>query len=269
MVVTANETDEPEDLSGILRHVAAGKYPKTRAEMANNRKTREFLEIGLDILREDHLDHCGPVPEQASNQPLFQSLSRPRILQRAVKNHLTEGEYTYRWEHKNGYTEDLIAYIFRINPQMKHIDNMATEAEVLSKGISFTDLVEAVAESEWSAIIQDPLSQLQAIISSALPSHPRVREYFTATYEKLLPRWADIYEQISTSYGITLQPGVQWHDLAILFNTVIEGAAFRAHVEGVQPCLSTGKGVLVSAIFAMLPSLLVSPSGAWNDLHST
>jgi hypothetical protein len=60
MPVTANKIGEPEDLSQVLRHVAAGKYPKTRAEMANNRKTREFLEIGLEILREDHLDHPGP-----------------------------------------------------------------------------------------------------------------------------------------------------------------------------------------------------------------
>ena len=81
-----------------------------------------------------------------------------------------------------------------------------------------------------------------------------------------MPLWAEIYEDIAGSYDVRLRSGFTWLDLAVLFNTVIEGSTFRAHVEGSQPRLSTGDGVLSGAIFSMIPSLLVPPDGSWDRL---
>jgi hypothetical protein len=82
-----------------------------------------------------------------------------------------------------------------------------------------------------------------------------LREFSRAQYESLLPRWAELYEETATVYGLNLAAGYTWGDMALLFNAVNEGVTLRTRLEGV-PQLSNGEGVLTSAIFAMLPTLL-------------
>src|ERR1700754_4795801 len=49
-----------DNLSAVLANVAADARTSTRERIANSPETREFLEIGLLLLRDDLLDHRGP-----------------------------------------------------------------------------------------------------------------------------------------------------------------------------------------------------------------
>ena len=260
----AASPDPDDDLAPTLRYIGMNMLAKTRAKLANSTETREFLEIGLALLKADLLEHTGPDIEQGDHSRLFESLSRDRIMALAEERDTEQTRlpgvnmFRHRWPRKDFYTEDLIAYLFRAGPQERHFEEMAQAGRALMKEVSFGQLVRLLAEAETEAITADPLSSLQAILQVALPKHPRVQEFSRAMYEYLLPRWARLYEEVGSSYGLRLAVGYTWDDMALLFNTVVEGAVLRARAEGGTPRLSNGEGILAGAIFAMVPALLAN-----------
>lgn len=264
MPVTAGVStpDPDEDLSVSLHYIGMGMLAKTRAKLANSRETREFLELGLALLRADLIEHTGPDFERGDHSRLFESLSRERIMALADEGDpdrtklLGVNMFRHRWSRKDFYTEDLIAYLFRMGPQHRHINEMASAVRALVTEASFGQLVRALAAAEVEAMLADPIVSLQGIVQAALPRHPRVQEFSRAQYDYLLPQWGAIYEEVAAAYGLTLANTRTWSDVALLFNSVIEGALVRARVEGSEPRLSNGEGVLAGAIFTMLPSML-------------
>jgi len=276
MAVTAGEPGKgDDDLTGVLRHVALNTLAATRARTVNSQETREFLEIGLDLLRQDLLEHTGPDMDGAERSRLFESVSRERILKRAEQvdtnqtRLLSDTMFRRRWQHKNRYTEDLIAYLFRLDPQYRHLETMEAAAEQLVRTVSFGDLVRTLAAQEMQLTANDPLLALQSILQAALPRHPRVREFVTAQYELLLPRWAGLYERVALAYGLRIRTGLTWMDMALLFNAVIDGTLIRARIDGNAPALSDGSGVLSAAIMAMVPSLLDPPTSDVDQLFAS
>jgi hypothetical protein len=263
MPVTASSpASEQEDLSSVLENIGWGKLATTRAKLANTLATREFLEIGLSLLRDDLLRHTGPDFDQGDRSRLFESLSRERIMQRATEMDpsgekcFTVNMFRHRWDRKDRYTEDLISYLFRPAPSLKHLEDMIRAAEGGLAGASLKDLVYSLAAVEVHSMVNDPGVSLQTIVQTALPNHPRVQRFVQAQYDLLLPGWAKLYEQIAIAYGLTLKKGFTWLDVALLFNTVVEGALVRARVDQAEPVLSNGEGVLAGAILVMLPSLI-------------
>lgn len=262
-----------EDLARVLRHIGSGRLANTRARLANSWETREFLEIGLSLLRDDLLEYTGPDLDREDRSRLFESLSRERILKRAEENHsdepdkmLTVNIYRGRWEHKNKYTEDLIAYLFRLGPQERRLNAMESfAADELKKNPSLAELVRSFTSNLTAEILEDPLSGLQYVLLTTLPRHPRVREFTNARYELLFPRWATICDRIATTYGLRLRPGATWLDVAMLFNMIIEGYVVRARVETARPTLSTGESLETGAIISLLTSLLDIPPGESLD----
>ena len=264
MTASATSPDPDEDLSSTLQYIGINKLGKTRAKLANSSETREFLEIGLALLRTDLLEHTGPDIEQGIHSRLFESLSRERIMalseERDPKGELKLGVNMFRnrWDRKDFYTEDLIAYLFRIEPQKRHFEEMAEAGRALAKEVAFGQLIRLLAATETEAVLNDQRMSLQAILQVALPSHPRVQEFSRAQYEYLLPAWASLYEEISTTYGLSLADEYTWNDMALLFNSVVEGVTIRSRAEQDEPKLSNGEGVLAAAIFAMVPTLLAN-----------
>ena len=266
MPVTANASgpDPDEDLAPMLRHIGRNMLARTRAKLANSPETREFLELGLALLQADLLEHTGPDIEEGVRSRLFESLSRERIMTLAEERDseqtllLGDSMFRHRWPRKDFYTEDLIAYLFRLGPQERHFDEMADAGRAMMKEASFGQLIRLLAEAETAAVASDPLANLQAILQTALPKHPRVQEFSRAQYEYLLPRWAQLYEEVGAAYGLSLADGYTWGDMSLLFNSVVEGVILRARVEGGGPKLSNGEGILASAIFAMVPTLIAN-----------
>ena len=83
-VAASSPGQEQEDLSLVLGNIGWGKLATTRAKLANDPATRDFLEIGLSLLQDDLLQHTGPDFDQGDRSRLFESLSRERILARAA-----------------------------------------------------------------------------------------------------------------------------------------------------------------------------------------
>jgi dGTP triphosphohydrolase len=263
MPVTASASPDPnEDLSATLQHIGPNKLARTRAALANSPETREFLELGLALLRTDLLDHTGPDLEQGVHSRLFESLSRERIMALAKEwdtegtRQLGVGMFRNRWERKGQYTEDLIAYLFRLEPQKRHFEEMAEAGRALTKEVSFGELIRLLAAAETEAVMNDERVSLQSILQVALPNHPRVQEFSRAQYEYLIPEWGRLYAEVASAYGLMLADGYTWDDMALLFNSVVEGILIRARTEHNEPKLSNGEGVLSGAIFVMAPSLL-------------
>jgi hypothetical protein len=267
------EPGPDEDLVPTLSYIGMGMLAKTRTRLANSPETREFLELGLALLRTDLIDHTGPDFELGDRSRLFESVSRARIMALAKQRDpdrarlLGENMFRHRWRRKDHYTEDLIAYLFRLGPQQRHLDDMFATSIALIDEISLGQLVRTLAAAEVDAMLADPLVALQAIVQTALPKHPRVQEFTRAQYEYLLPRWAQLYARVATAYGLSLKSGRTWDDVALLFNSVVEGALMRARVEGAETRLSNGDGVLAGAILAMLPSLLDSAED-WDTCYA-
>lgn len=275
MPVTAGSPDsDGEDLSLILSNIGYGRLATTRARLANTAATRDFLEIGLQLLQEDLLRHTGPDFEHGDRSRLFESLSRERILALADEldtsdeKMLTVHMFRHRWERKDRYTEDLISYLFRLGPQQRHVEEMADAAVGLLPRVSLRQMVELLATAEVEAMLSDPLVSLHAIFQAALPNHPRVRSFIQAQYDQLMPAWAKLYEQITMAYGLRLKPGFTWLDVALLFNAVVEGALARARIDRAEPTLSSGDRLLAGAILLMLPSLLDGLPGDCGSLYA-
>jgi hypothetical protein len=256
----ADSPDPGEDLSGTLRYIGMNMLARTRVRLANSPETREFLELGVALLRADLLDHTGPDIAQGVHSRLFESLSRERIIslaeERDTENSRLLGVnmFRHRWARKDFYTEDLIAYLFRVGPRERHFEEVADAARARLKEASLGQLIRLLCAAETEAVIADPLAHLQAIIQVALPKHPRVQEFSRAHYDYVLPRWAKLYEELALAYGLNLADGYTWNDVALLYNSIIEGVAVRARTEGSAPMLSNGQGVLEAAIIAMTPT---------------
>ncbi len=273
MPVTAGvPSPEDDDLEPVLRDIVHGRPRLTRAKAANSPETREFLEIGLQLLRDDLIAHTGPDFETGTRSKLFEAISRDRILQQAeaadeardTKKVLTVNMFRYRWEQKDRYTEDLISYMFRLAPQRGHLDQMDAASEQLIAQVSLAEFVRVLADVEVRTMLEDPLVGVQTIVQNALPNHPRVREFCRAQLDQLLPRWAKLYEKVATAYGLRLKSSYCWLDIAIIFNAIVEGELAWARVTG-RPVLSDGSHILGSAIMAMLPTVL---DDAPDDLSS-
>jgi hypothetical protein len=263
MPVTAGVSNpENDDLDPVLRDLVFGRLGQTRAKVANSPETREFLEIGLQLLRDDLIRHTGPDFETGIRSKLFESISRERILQRAEeadegrqnKRLLTVNMFRYRWERKDRYTEDLISYMFRLAPQRGHLDEMDVASTQLVQRVSLAEFVCTLADVELRTMLDDPLVSVQTIVQNAMPNHPRVREFCQAQLDQLLPRWAELYEKVAAAYGLRLKSRYTWLDIAIIFNAIVEGELAWARV-AVRPVLSDGSHILASAILAMLPTV--------------
>ncbi|MET8853950.1 hypothetical protein [Amycolatopsis sp. NPDC004625] len=251
-----------DDLEPVLRDLVFGRLGQTRAKVANSPETRAFLEIGLDLLRDDLVQHTGPDFETGLRSKLFESISRERILQRAAaadegrrdKRLLTVNMFRYRWERKDRYTEDLISYMFRLTPQRSHLDDMHAASDRLIREVSYAELVRTVADAEVRAVLADPLVVVQTIVQNAMPNHPRVREFCRVHLDHVLPRWAQLYEKVTAAYGFRLRPAYTWLDIAVMFNAVTEGELVWARTTG-RPELSTGDHVLAGVVLALTPAL--------------
>lgn len=271
VTTSAASPDAGEDLAPTLRYIGKDKLARTRAKLANSPQTRKFLELGLALLRADLIEHTGPDFEQGVRSRLFESLSRERIMTLAEARDpshtlpLGVNMFRERWSRKDFYTEDLIAYLFRLGPQERRMEEMAEAGRALTKEASLGQLVRALAAAEVQEISADPLYALQGVVQAALPKHPRVQEFCRNQYDYLLPRWGQLYEEVAKAYGLALTAKHTWLDVALLFNSVVEGAIFRSRVEGEEPTLSNGDGVLAGAIFAMLPTLLTNCPNDWDS----
>jgi hypothetical protein len=267
-----------EDLAVLLEHVGSDRRPAARAEMARSADIRAFLEIGVELLVGDLLQHAGPDPDGASPAAvLFRGLSRQRLVEkgaalraagRLAGTTTSESQFKDRWRYADRYTEDLIAYLFRLDLYRAHLQDVRAALAGELAGASLGRVVDLISEQEVQQTAYDPLVALQALLQRALPNHPKVTAHARALYDELLPEWARVYEALFARYGLALAPGHTWLDVAELFNTVVEGSAQRILADDARVRLSNGCGILAASVRLMIASLASLPPGtSLDELH--
>lgn len=263
------------DLAVLLEHVGSDRRPAARTELARSADTRAFLDVGVELLVGDLLRHAGPDPDGASSAAvLFRGLSRQRIVEKGAAMRAegrlpgtitSEGQFKDRWRYADRYTEDLLAYLFRLDLYREHVRGVWAALHTEYAHVSLGELIDAVSAAEVEHIAYHPVVALQSVVQRALPSHPRVRAHARVLYETLLPAWAELYEAGFGRYGLTLREGHTWLDLAELFNTVAEGTAQRILADRSRHLLSNGRGILAAAVRLMIPTLTDLPPGTSLD----
>ncbi len=263
------------DLAVLLEHVGIDRRPGARAEMARSPDTRAFLEIGVELLVDDLLQHSGPAADGASTAAaLFRGLSRQRIVEKGAAMRAegrlpgtitSESQFKDRWRYADRYTEDLLAYLFRLGPYQAHFGRVWAALDAELSDLSLGQVIDALAAAEVEMVAHDPFVVLQSVVQRALPNHPKVTAYARVMYEVILPEWARLHEAICRRYGLALRPGHTWVDVAELLNVVVLGTAERIQADGSRRVLSNGRGVLAEAIRLMVPALTDLPPGTCLD----
>ncbi|PRY51110.1 hypothetical protein LY71_102173 [Geodermatophilus tzadiensis] len=261
-----------DDLATVLSNVAADARPATRVKIANSPETRAFLDVGLQLLCDDLLDHRGPdlMDDHDAGTRLFTGLSQARLIERAEhedahREHprmLTVGMFRDRWRYKSRYTEDLIAYLLRPALVEQTIHDVAEAARQLPEDLPFEELVQRLVTRVMAVTLDDPLWGLRTVVWVALPNHPRVRVFLKAQYEQWIAYWTQLHEALARRFDLQLRPEYTWHDVAEVFHALAEGARLRARATGSAAALSNGDNVLVGAIHMLVPGLFLNPESA-------
>lgn len=259
-----------DDLSNVLRHIAPLRRDATRRSIANSPETRAFLESGLDLLHRDLLEHTGADFEKGTSSPLITSVSTRRVTVRARQR--TDGvvglwptppKHKMRWPHHARFAEDLIAYLFRLEPQRARLREINALIDKLPPGMTLHALIRQLTDVELCGTTEDRDVALRIAVQAATPRHETVRAYVAATYDEILPTWAGIYEKVGARYGLRLRPDYTWVDVAMMFDAVLEGVALRARCQSRPTRSSVGEPVISAMILALLPGLLLDYDG--ND----
>ncbi|SDC56322.1 hypothetical protein SAMN05660690_1919 [Geodermatophilus telluris] len=258
-----------DDLATVLSNVASDARPATRVKIANSPETRAFLDVGLQLLCDDLLDHRGPdlMDDHDAGTRLFTGLSQARLIERAEhedahREHprmLTVGMFRDRWRYKSRYTEDLIAYLLRPALVEHAIRDVADAARGLPEDLPFTELVRQLVARVMAVTLKDQLWSLQTVVWVALPNHPLVQTFLKVQHEQWIAYWTATYERLARRFDLQLRPEYTWHDVAEVFHATAEGARLRARVTGSAAVLSSGDDVLVGAIHMLVPGLFLNP----------
>lgn len=250
-----------EDLSQVLTHVRLKGLPETRAEWANDPRTRDLLHLGLHLL---YVNHIQGGPSMSAGALLFKSLS-PGALEThaadviedpAYADSLDANRFKETWGNTQYYIEDLLAYLFRPKPYLDRIRQARAAMAEMVVGVKLGDFVRAAAAAELEECVSDPVLALQTLVQASLPWDQGIRAMDRRLEAEGLQLWADLYAAVLPAYGLHLREGVTWMDLAELFTTVTDGALLRRRIRGEHPRLSNQDDMLAGAILAMLPSLL-------------
>jgi hypothetical protein len=167
-----------EDLAVLLEHVGSDRRPAARAEMARSADTRAFLEIGVELLVGDLLQHAGPDPDGASPAAvLFRGLSRQRLVEkgaalraagRLAGTTTSESQFKDRWRYADRYTEDLIAYLFRLDLYRAHGLALAPGHTWLDVAELFNTVVEGSAQRILADDARVRLSNGNGILAASI-----------------------------------------------------------------------------------------------------
>ncbi|MFD4879000.1 hypothetical protein ACFWOB_37370 [Streptomyces sp. NPDC058420] len=258
--------EEDEDLSLVFRQVRVQRTAKTQQHWARDPITRAFCDLGAYSLYEHHLAgglRSADVPEMR----LFPNMGGEHLMKLAPKvipdawlaDSLNRQRYADTWAHHDSYISDLIAYMFRSAPTLRRVKKMTAAFAQAANDLSLGELVRAAAEAEIESTLSDPIIALQTFFQAVLPRQPKIQEAVRRIEREMINEWANLYAVVLSGYGLTLRPGITAHDVAELFDTVIEGVLLRARSSGSVPETTIGQDVLTASILLMLPAMCDVP----------
>jgi hypothetical protein len=252
-----------EDLSKTFNYVRGTKKAATRADWANDPRTRGFCDLGLHYVYVHNvaevLPRTGDDDLRLFRFPTAETLfnhAQLVIPDESAARVFTTTRFTDTWGNVGRYTSDLIAYLFRPNSYLGRIREARTQMLQVATVSTLGEFVRLAADAQTQQVVANPLASLQTFVQATHPANPNIRMYVQRLEDEALELWSELYEVIFTGYGLELRPGTTWRDIAELFTTLAEGAILRHRSYDEPPELSNGLRLLSAGVLAMLPSLL-------------
>jgi hypothetical protein len=207
--------------------------------LADNPRTREFLDAGQDLLRSGLARGSvqQPDPESSKAKAPFDELlawvSRRKVVDHAARRHAghqndqpTESAYRYRWRTQAGYLRDLVIYALR--PRMATPKETAKAKEALFDGQPLDKAIDQIAYDEVRDLNEDPAFRLQMVFQAILAHDDHVANALRRIDKTNFETWRDFYTEALKQLGIKLRPDVSVDDLAYALQAAGEGVVFRS-----------------------------------------
>src|SRR5712691_617058 len=229
--------EPPQDLAELLSEV----YDADR--LANNRRTRDFLEAGTRLLHHDLARDAGQ-PADARERPPFEEvlawLSRRRVVTEALRSWKpdrnrrkdtgpTEAAYRYRWRTQAGYLRDLV--IWALSPRMRRPDQVDYADDIIDavqRGESeLPSAIRNIASAEVAALRQDKAFRLHMIFQATLAHDPQVADALHRIDTAHVEAWTDFTKRSFAKLGLELRPGMDFPLLGCALHAAGEGVLFR------------------------------------------
>lgn len=249
--------DQDDDLSLVLRHVRVNRLPATRASWANSWQTREFLNLGLLILYNHQVEqgssHQGDgirlssalTPENLANMAQITVEDPDRAAALSVVR------WKETWGHQAAYTEDLIAYLFRIAPYRRRIEALRASVIVTDPNLAFAPFIRLATDAAFQSARADPLVSLQSWIHAAIPTHPSMLMHAAIMESASRELWTVILEQSLAAYDLHAVNGMVASDFAVMLRTTVAGLLLVRRTDGAQDRLSTGETIMSALSIAL------------------
>jgi len=228
----------PQDLTELLSEV----YDADR--MANNPRTRDFLEAGERLLHTDLVRDAGRAAATKGRPPFEEVLawlSRRRVVTEALRASKpdpskprdagpTEAAYRYRWRTQAGYLRDLA--IWALSPRMRRpkeiqyadgiIDAVRDDDRALPAAIG------EITATEVQALKGDPAFRLQMIFQATLAHDAQVADALYRIDKAHVDAWTEFARRSYAKLGLQLRKGIDFAQLGCALHAAGEGVMFRA-----------------------------------------
>jgi hypothetical protein len=205
--------------------------------LANNPRTRQFLEAGQELLHGALARSVGDEPGIRSSRfkPPFDELlawvSRRRVVQVAAgramgDGKLSESAYRYRWRKQTDYLRDLAIYALRL--RMARPEETAAASRVLAEHGPLDKAIGQIAYDEVRTLSEDKAFRLQMVFQAILSDDDHVANALRRIDKTNVEAWQAFYQQALDGLGLTLRPDVTIDDLAYALQAAGEGVVFRS-----------------------------------------
>ena len=212
--------------------------------LANDARTRAFLDAGKRLLRNDLLKDAGE-PADANGKPPFEEvlawLTRRRIVSeanRARKGTGSEGAdrgptvaaFRYRWRTQAGYLRDLV--IWTLHPRMERPtepDDASRVIDAVAEGKHrLPEAISKITSTAVRVLRADQSFRLQMIFQATLAHDPQVADALCRINKANGEAWAEFARQNYDKLGLTLREDVDFAQLGCALHVAGDGVMFRA-----------------------------------------
>jgi hypothetical protein len=236
----ARSSSPPEpDLAELLSEV----YDADR--MANNPRTRDFLEAGKRLLYDDLVRDAGR-PAATKGRPPFEEvlawLSRRRVVTEALRawkpdprkardSGPTEAAYRYRWRTQAGYLRDLV--IWALSPRMDRPKEIRYADGIIDKVQSgerrLPSAISEITATEVKVLREDPAFRLQMIFQATLAHDAQVADALHRIDKANVDAWTEFARRSYAKLGLRPRKGMEdFRLLGCALHAAGEGVMFRA-----------------------------------------
>lgn len=254
--------DDGEDLSSVLGNVRRNRLQRTRAEWANDWRTRNFCRLGLQILYDHHI--VSPGNTSLDGVQLFTPLSAEALARKAqevipdprLADQMTAQRWVDTWGNRLAYTEDLLYYLFRPAPHLRQLENVFPQMVDHAKNHTLGDFLRFSATLWENLIPWDGLLSLQNLVKSCLPGNTLVLDLGNRLVEMSRGPWISMYREVFSVYDAHLQPPLRWDDLAEAYYVCAEGARTRIRCTGDPATLADGENLFAYLLRSIAASMV-------------